>query len=290
MRAHAHLQNQSISHWLQLASALKSVGSSRDHHEQEPGSGPGWIRTGKTRRKGGQFTSGGGAVYYVAKCPGGHSTTGGRYFVTVRHTAANDRCSASSTTSTAYCTSCSAPSLLLSMSRSAARRTARMIARALWRLQRHYSAHIHVRTATDTDHMHASGNLLRHGSSTPIKELWIMRAKRIQFDPSLAKTRALVSATVRKCVQEIEQAMHSLTSCTTSAVALNRLPAECCERNIELILVSRLGLAGVECMQTAASMVPKNFVGRWTEFVTAIFNETSGQSLLCDTCEAYLSL
>ena len=28
--------------------------------------------------RGGQFTSGGGAVYYVAKCPGGHSTTGGR--------------------------------------------------------------------------------------------------------------------------------------------------------------------------------------------------------------------
>ena len=88
-----------------------------------------------------------------------------------------------------------------------------------------------------------------------------MRAKRIKFDPSLAKTRALESATVRKCVQEIEQAMHSLTSCTTSAVALN-LPAECCERNIELILVARLGLAGVECMRTAASMVPKNFVGR----------------------------
>ena len=36
--------------------------SSRDHHEQEPGSGPGWIRTGKTRRKGGQFTSGGGSL------------------------------------------------------------------------------------------------------------------------------------------------------------------------------------------------------------------------------------
>ena len=115
------------------------------------------------------------------------------------------------------------------------------------------------------------------------------RAKRIKFDPSLAKTRALESATVRKYVQEIEQAVHSLTSCTTSAVALN-LPAECCERNIELILVSRLGLSGVECMRTAASMVPKNFLGRRTEFVTAIFNETSGQSLLCDSCEAYLSL
>lgn len=112
------------------------------------------------------------------------------------------------------------------------------------------------------------------------------RAKRIKFEPSLAKARALESSTVRKCMEDIEKAGRTLSSCAV----IPALPAECCERSIELLLVARLGLKGAECLRAAARMVPENFLGKRVEFVAAIFNETSGQILPLEACEGYLSL
>jgi len=91
------------------------------------------------------------------------------------------------------------------------------------------------------------------------------RAKRIKFEPSLAKARALESSTVRKCMEDIEKAGRTLSSCAVIPALL----AECCERSIELLLVARLGLKGAECLRAAARMVPENFLGKRVEFVAA---------------------
>ena len=77
-----HKISQSAIDCSSVASALKSVNSSRDHNGQEPGSGPGWSHTGKVRRRGDTLLQGGDTLLRSKVSGGGggggHFTTGGR--------------------------------------------------------------------------------------------------------------------------------------------------------------------------------------------------------------------
>ncbi len=112
------------------------------------------------------------------------------------------------------------------------------------------------------------------------------RAKKMKFEPSLAKTRAREANAVRKCLEQIEEAAKTMISGSD----VPSLPPTCSERSVEIFLVARLGLKGLECLRTATRMVPTNFYGKRAGFVTAIFNTLTGQALSLEACENYLSV
>ena len=111
-------------------------------------------------------------------------------------------------------------------------------------------------------------------------------AKRPKFDPSLAKARALDSYNVRTCVEDIRSAAERL--CAVPTVPL--FDDFSSEKSIELFLVARLGLKGVECLRTATFLVPSNFCVKRIEFVAEIFSAISGIVCTKESCERYLSL
>ncbi len=69
------------------------------------------------------------------------------------------------------------------------------------------------------------------------------RAKRIKFELSVAKTRAVETNKCLEQIEAIEEAAKALRS-----VQAPSLPAKCCESSVELLLVATLGLKGVECL------------------------------------------
>ena len=83
---------------------------------------------------------------------------------------------------------------------------------------------------------------------------------RLDFTALRASTHALLASArnLEKEVQSVKEAFQK--ECPTDPVQLHLLLEKCSGETLELMLVFRLGLEGVECLRNAMQLVPESFL------------------------------
>ena len=98
---------------------------------------------------------------------------------------------------------------------------------------------------------------------------------RLDFGAIRASTQALL-ASARTLETEVESVKESFRKeWPNDPAQLHRFLEKCSGQTLELMLVSRLGLEGVECLRNAMKLVPESFLDKRAQFVCAIVNKVS---------------
>ena len=114
------------------------------------------------------------------------------------------------------------------------------------------------------------------------------KAKKQKID--LASSEVLVND-----VRQVKAAVNHLSSSCTDCLAkwqndLDRMFERCDTKTLEFLLVSRLGLEGVDCLRNAIQLVPHSFVDCRVEKICEIVNKIAPVPLTEEECKSLLMI
>ena len=114
-------------------------------------------------------------------------------------------------------------------------------------------------------------------SSLPVVMVIIMwrKKQRIDFGAVRASTQTLL-ASARALDKEVQSLIETFRKeWPEDPAQSHRFLEKCSGETLEIMLVSRLGLEGVECFLNAMQLVPEYFLDKRAEFVCAIVNKVA---------------
>ena len=119
-----------------------------------------------------------------------------------------------------------------------------------------------------------------------------MSRKKLKLDFSSLQAS---SVSLQQSSRALENAVDGLNEiirkeCPSSPEELRRFLNKCPQQSLEILLVARLGLEGVECLRNAMRLVPESFLDRRSQYVCAIVNKVAHKPMEVSECEAFMSV